>query len=368
MGRDLSGQNLQGRNFRGQDLRGASFVNADIRGTNFTDAELQGADFTRAIAGLQKRWVAIQISVASALSFFLGILVAFSLFAIHVIFQQENVEKYTIFPGVMLIVIFSIFVFSAITQGPMAEAFRVGAGYITGISVGVIIHSIKRKKTRVFVSCFLILLNIVGSISFLFLVRSSVEITILILMVIIFFNIIVAFICFSSVKRAKKLAVNLKIAVDFSTIGGTVFSGANLSNVNFTGAKLANTIFVDTSNRKTNIRRTCFNKVEGLEISRDDSTILRDPIVRQLLVSGKLMVKMFSGCDLRGANLNFYQLEGIDLRDANISQASFVQANLKKANLSNADLSRASFARANLTSANFSKAQAVGTNFSGAVL
>lgn len=82
---------------------GANFARADIRGASFVDAELQGADFTGAIAGLQKRWATIQILMAGSLSLFLGCLLAFSLFALYVIFQPENVEKYTVLPGILLV-------------------------------------------------------------------------------------------------------------------------------------------------------------------------------------------------------------------------------------------------------------------------
>jgi uncharacterized protein YjbI with pentapeptide repeats len=349
MGRDFSGQNLRGRNFQGQNLRSASFVNADIRGANFTDAELQGADFTGAIAGLQKRWVMIQILMAGSLSLFLGCLLAFSLFAVYVIFQSENVEKYTILPGVLLVTIFSIFAFSAITQGSMAEAFRVGAGYITGISVGTLIYSIKNNLSRFIVSCLLIVLNICGVLLFLFLVKSPIQISNLLIIIDVGFIILVCYVCLTSVMKGKKLAVNLQAAVDFSTIGGTVFCGANLSGANLSKSQLGSTNFVDSLHRKTNISRVCFTKVKDLDIVRTGSTILADPIVRQLLTTGKLIHhKDLSNRNLQGANLNFSQLEGANFRNANLSQASFYHADLR--------------------SVTFTKAQAVGTDFSGAIL
>ncbi|WP_414754887.1 pentapeptide repeat-containing protein [Anabaena sp. CCY 9910] len=54
---DYSGQNLRGRSFKAQDLTGANFSKADIRGANFTKAILKGANFVGAKAGLQNFWV-----------------------------------------------------------------------------------------------------------------------------------------------------------------------------------------------------------------------------------------------------------------------------------------------------------------------
>jgi uncharacterized protein YjbI with pentapeptide repeats len=244
--------------------------------------------------------------------------------------------------------IFSIFVFSAITQGPMAEAFRVGAGYITGISVGTILYSIIDRKLRFVASLFLMVLNIFGVIVFLFFVKSPIQISQLLIATDMVFIIIICYVCFESVTQEKKLAVNFQVAIDFSTIDGTKFCGANLSGANFSESQLGSTSFTNSLQRTTNIWRSCFTKVKRLDIARTGNTILADPLVRQLLVTGKVIYKDLSNRNFQGANLDFSQLEGVNFKNANLSYASFCNADLK--------------------SVIFTEAQAIGTDFSGAVL
>jgi uncharacterized protein YjbI with pentapeptide repeats len=74
VGKDYSGQNLQGRSFKGQDLTGANFSNADIRSTDFTNANMMGADFSRAKTGLQRRWATGLILFSLLLLIVLGLI------------------------------------------------------------------------------------------------------------------------------------------------------------------------------------------------------------------------------------------------------------------------------------------------------
>jgi uncharacterized protein YjbI with pentapeptide repeats len=62
------------------------------------------------------------------------------------------------------------------------------------------------------------------------------------------------------------------------------------------------------------------------------------------------------GADLRGANLQFANLEGADLGGANLAAANLFEANLGDANLGEANLSKAYFGEANLGGADLRRA------------
>ena len=83
-----------------------------------------------------------------------------------------------------------------------------------------------------------------------------------------------------------------------------------------------------------------------LDWARVDETILINPAVRKLLVTGNGYQKSYQGMDLRGANL--------------------IGADLRNAKLQTADLSQATLEAANLEYAIFSQVQAIGTDFSSA--
>jgi uncharacterized protein YjbI with pentapeptide repeats len=138
-----------------------------------------------------------------------------------------------------------------------------------------------------------------------------------------------------------KYAVIHQLANAIAAAGGTSFRGANLANINFSYALLKNTDF-----RCANIYRTMWHKSSRIEWARVGETILIDPAVRDLLVTGKGYDKSYQGMDLRGANLI-----GVDLGYAKLQTA---------------DLSQATLEAANLEYAIFSQVQAIGTDFSNA--
>ncbi len=75
--RDFRRVDLRGQSFKGENLAGADFRGADIRGTNFTGANLTGVNFQEAKAGLQRRWMVVQLLfslVLAAISGFCSIL------------------------------------------------------------------------------------------------------------------------------------------------------------------------------------------------------------------------------------------------------------------------------------------------------
>ncbi|WP_293341864.1 pentapeptide repeat-containing protein [Microcoleus sp. CAWBG58] len=138
-----------------------------------------------------------------------------------------------------------------------------------------------------------------------------------------------------------KYALIRQLAVIIGGIGGTSFRDAKLANTNFTEAILKNTDF-----RFATIYRTLWRHAKSIEWARVDETILINPAVRDLLVTGNGYQKSYQGMDLRGANL--------------------IGAHLNYAKMQTADLSQATLEAANLEYAILTQVQAIGTDFSSA--
>lgn len=138
-----------------------------------------------------------------------------------------------------------------------------------------------------------------------------------------------------------KYSVIRQLAIIIGATGGTSFRNTQLAHTNFSYATLKNTDF-----RFANIHRTMWHQARCLDWARVDETILINPAVRELLVTGNGYQKSYQGMDLRGANL--------------------IGANLSYAKLQTADLSQATLEAANLEYAILSQVQAIGADFSSA--
>jgi uncharacterized protein YjbI with pentapeptide repeats len=121
--RNFRGANLRGRSFRGQDLSGADFREADIRGANFTNAILQGANFTKARAGVQQRWLIMQLAVSFFLSTVLNI-ASILLNAIFVayFFSESWAKDYGYSVGILILILIVVIFFAIARQGLTTKA------------------------------------------------------------------------------------------------------------------------------------------------------------------------------------------------------------------------------------------------------
>ncbi|NES69059.1 MAG: pentapeptide repeat-containing protein, partial [Okeania sp. SIO2D1] len=132
-----------------------------------------------------------------------------------------------------------------------------------------------------------------------------------------------------------------RLAVAIGAIGGTNFKNANLTETNFSNACLKSTDF-----RLANVTHTLWRKAEYLTFARIGTTILIDPKIRELLVTGNGINQQYISVNLRGANLR--------------------NADLTWSNLTIADLSEAALEGACLDGANLKEVLAIGTNFTEA--
>jgi uncharacterized protein YjbI with pentapeptide repeats len=137
----------------------------------------------------------------------------------------------------------------------------------------------------------------------------------------------------------EKQAVFRQIAVFIAALGGTSFRNANLTDANFTNA-----ILKSSDLRRANTTKTLWRQAKNLELARTGDTILIDPKVRDLLITGDGYQKSYTGANIRGGNL--------------------ISANLSYADLKTADISDASLQAACLDWANLTEVQAIGTDFS----
>jgi len=147
---------------------------------------------------------------------------------------------------------------------------------------------------------------------------------------------------------ARKKANNFisETAILFSSLGGTFFFEADLTDANFTRAILRSTNF-----KKTNLTRTCWYKAKHLNRARLSNSILADTSVRQLLVTSDGYNKNYERKNLRGANLTGINLNKANLKSADISQATLQSANLEKAILTQTQAIGTDFTNAKLTGA-----------------
>jgi uncharacterized protein YjbI with pentapeptide repeats len=133
-------------------------------------------------------------------------------------------------------------------------------------------------------------------------------------------------------------------AIAFAAMKGTSFRGADLTDANFTGARLKSTDL-----RKATLTRVRWYGGKMLDRVRPGDTYLKSTQVRQWLI-GKGIDKNFDG----------QKLQGINLQGADLSDASFIDANLNGANLQDADLSRAKLVQTQLDQTDFTGATLTG--------
>ncbi|NQE35553.1 hypothetical protein E5S67_03288 [Microcoleus sp. IPMA8] len=310
MPQDFSHQNLRGRNFKGQDLTGANFMGADIRGADFTNAILIEADFTRAKAGLQRRRTIFLVTISLFLSLISGLMSALAGFWVAVFFTPDNIKQYTIFPGVVVLIVVAIFFIATIRQGigTAAGAVVVAGAVAVVVAVAVAVAGAAAGA---------------GAVAGLGI-----------------------YIAWRALAGDEKHAFVRKIAIAFATTGGTSFRNADLTDANFTKATLKSTDF-----RTANLTRTCFRNTERLDRARVGNSILADTRVRELLITGNGYKKSYFRADLQGANLTGVNLNEANLNEANLSKATLHQANLEWAYLTETQALATDFTEAYFTGA-----------------
>ena len=138
----------------------------------------------------------------------------------------------------------------------------------------------------------------------------------------------------------RKYRLIYAVAIVISTMGGTRFRGANLTDADFTQATLPYTDF-----RKATLKRTSWFQASKLELSRVEGTYLEDSSLRHLVVSK----------DGHGNIYDYKNLQGLNLQAANLIDASFIGTDFNEATLQNADLTRAKLVKTRLYGADLTR-------------
>lgn len=145
-------------------------------------------------------------------------------------------------------------------------------------------------------------------------------------------------------KEDERFLIARNLGLRLNSLGGTNFRNANLTGARFSKAVLAQVSFRDAKS----LARVCWRGAQQLERARLSGSILADPRIRELFVTGQGADGDWQGCDLRDVDLS--------------------QADLSAANLKGADLRGALLFGADLRGANLSACNAVGVDFTAAKL
>lgn len=374
---DFSGHNLRGRSFRGLDLTGANFSHSDIQGTNFTNAILREANFSHAEAGLKRRAVIGLLIITFILAALSGLASGFTGYLTTYFFQPKHLLGYPFPPSLVVLVIVAIFFTVFIQQdakaafkalaialivasfialsgalvgliavlGAVAGALAVaGSIAVAGVSAGIItlVESLlvsgalavvgSREMTRVVAeSSDTILLGTELPAIALALVIPSLS----------------GYIGWKALFGDERFALIRQITTTFAALGsGTSFRGADLTDANFTSATLNSADF-----RMATITRTRWFQAQKLDYARVEGTILIQPEVRDLMVTGQGSRAFFIRLNFKGANLAGADLTNANFTESNLSEATLEAACLEQANLTKVQALGTDFSRARFTGA-----------------
>ena len=421
--RDFQGESLRGESFKKANLAGADFSEADIRGASFAYANLSGAKFCGAKAGLQRRWaigLVIGLLVLSLPPIYFSIILMVSIrFSLDISFidklnppQNVIVVRASVLSLLTGVIVFSIVTIRKDIGAGFGALARLGAaaGAVFGAVVAAIQGVALSSLTVVVLAVVLIVLGIfAGVITFISVGTmfaslivsvgvvvaglravaglSAVTVSVLLAFPVLFLFLrtgellitvsvalagSVAFLLVSAYLGSRTLAGDSRdawmrsLAIIFAATGGTSFYNANLTDTDFTNATLKSTDL-----RKATLTRTSWRDTIKLDRIRPGETYLKDPRIRQLLITGNGEGQNFDhllnlkGIKLQNANLIKANFTGSDLshanlQSANLADASLIGTNLNAANLQEADLSRAKLVQAQLDNTDLTGATLTG--------
>lgn len=302
MSQDFSHQNLQGRSFKGQDLTGASFSYADIRGANFSNAVLKGASFRYATAGLpnlqaiqiEEKFLALNRLLLLVILFLPNIFLffAFSSPKLYELFRPKFTNTYTILPGIFVLLLIALWFIAIILNGWEMFSPKLVVS-VCLVQIGVMILGSNSIGTGITdlaypaISCLYGVFWVTGSVLFSavsarYIAGFRVGVLALAIFLVVtiaiaisvYFNSSTSFTANTSISSAIVLVIGLlstyvgwrALVLDeqFTRFGNfsliTTFGGADLTDADFTRAKLEHTNF-----RKAILTGTCWQEAKNLD-------------------------------------------------------------------------------------------------------
>jgi uncharacterized protein YjbI with pentapeptide repeats len=157
---------------------------------------------------------------------------------------------------------------------------------------------------------------------------------------------IALYIAWQALRGCDRLTWIKALAIGYSSIGGTQFRGADLTQVDLSRAVLKQTDF-----RGAKLQQTNFHLAKNLDLARVGHSILADRRVLDLLVSHRGSHQSYAGRILKGAYLAGADLRGADFTDAELSHAALVGAQLEGANLTRSQAIGTQFQQSRMTAA-----------------
>ena len=384
--RDFRHANLRGANFKGQDLSDSDFSGADIRSANFANAALRGADFTSVNAGLQRRWMVVQLLIVILLAGVAGVLQGL-VGGITIIYLHDS-NKGTIGFGiylVLIVVIYTVIALQGLTIQILGSILiaSVGAGIVIGLDTGLGTGLGTVPVTVTVAVAVVSLGTIAGAVAVTGLGAVAVTVAVVSLgtiagtvavaglstvagivaaaglgvvtaaAVVAVTSLLLSFYVGQQVlKENKKFAIVRMFGLAIAAVGGTTFCGADLTEATFNQSHLNNTNFANARQRETVLTRVCWCGAKRLNRARLGSSILQDRRVRTVLTRTEKGYKQnFTDANFRGANLSGVTLEGANLKRAILSNSLLTNAVLKNAILTEAQAINADFTGVCLTGA-----------------
>ncbi|NEQ64474.1 MAG: pentapeptide repeat-containing protein [Symploca sp. SIO2D2] len=415
-GRDFSGASLRGQSFQGMNLAGADFSEADIRGANFTNANLRGAKFCKAKAGLQMRWAVFLVVVSWLVSALSGIFSVWISSFVALAFDTSSTENSI--AGIVSLMVLAVFFIGTIHEGLVAGAgvgafagaavaalvALTGAGALTGaVALGLAFAALALALTgAVAVAGALALAGalavaasasaaVAGAIAGALALTGAIAGALVLVLVGAGALVLVgagaiaasgaaattaattaelalallgAYLGWRALKGNKKDAWIRTFAIAFAATGGTSFRNANLTDADFTAARLKSTDL-----RKANLTRTRWHNANKLDRARPGKSYLQDAKVRELVITGNGNNQKYDHpLNLRGINLRGANLVGADFTGSVLKKGTLEEANLTDAILTVANLNKANLRDTNLSRAKLKQAQLDGADLTGATL
>jgi uncharacterized protein YjbI with pentapeptide repeats len=383
------GLDLSGSSFKDQDLTKADFTDTKIQGVNFSGANLKNAIFVNAQAGLKSYWVGVSVLITGLFSLLFG----FEACRIGAwILRSEASDSpisltISFVTGILLLSIWLAFLLLTRFKG-LFLALVIIIGFLAVLSIPIAVGAIITGYTLTYLgvnaytdailaialSSVLIIffypaylvaedkiqltcpiaasLGVIGVIE---LASGPIEQTLnasgnLGLALPLTIGITVSLMVININKSIYQDNENYEFIRRFANIIcsriGTRFDNADLTGANFSGAYLKGSNF-----RTDKVDRTLWYNARGLDYVWWGNNILRDPKVRDLLITRLGKDKSYAWVNLEGADL-----KGVDFRNANLegsrlANTNFHGANLECACLKMAKAPGANFAQAELTAA-----------------
>jgi uncharacterized protein YjbI with pentapeptide repeats len=396
-GADFSGANLQGADFRQANLTRANFHQARIQSANFTNAQLTRAQLTHVIAGLGFFQKSILWAVSSLIAIIAGLglgLAASWIMNLIVAdnkllkFGATNTHAYSMIAGIASAEILIVILILALKSG-LGAAFRIGginaiiiglgssisSGVLTGAKIITSNAGTGEAGAGVGGSIAMTLFVTITALLLLALMSAIQESCIYSglaalvgLLFVVYLNFLppppphlmavgmivweIVFL-FSGLWIGQRSILNhpgyqgiRTLAILIKAMWGTKFNRASLLQADFSHAYLK---CADLSN--VNCTHTLWHQSRQLNYAKVSNTILNNPIVRDLLVTGDGQQQSYIGINLRGGNLAYANLREANFSQADLSQAILQNADLQWTTLTQTQAIGTDFTRANLTGA-----------------